>query len=261
MAVPKNLIRDYKALGEWNILHAYRGSYAHGTRMAPDDPAFIDDIDTIGVCIPPPEYYLGLREFAGRGAQEIKYQEYDIVVYELLKTLRLLSAGNPNMLAMMWMERNKYMHLSSAGEMLLESKSVFSSKRAYKPFIGYAYGQLHRMEHSAFEGYMGAKRKALVEVLGYDAKNLSHCIRILRMGIEFLTEGRLHVERPDAQELMAIKRGEWTLEQGKTEAERLKKLAEEAYIRSSLPDDVDYDKINRLSISMIKTTWNERGEY
>jgi len=78
------------------------------------------------------------------------------------------------------------------------------------------------MKHFAFQGYMGAKRKAIVDKLSYDSKNASHAIRIFRMGIEMMREGRVYVERPDAEELMAIKRGEWTLGEIVAEAERLK---------------------------------------
>jgi DNA relaxase NicK len=46
-------------------------------------------------------------------------------------------------------------------------------------------------------GYMGKKRRELVVRVGYDAKNAAHLIRLLRMGIEFLTEGTLYVERAD----------------------------------------------------------------
>ena len=70
-------------------------------------------------------------------------------------------------------------------------------------------------------GYMGQKRRELVRRVGYDAKNAAHLIRLLRMGIEFLTEGTLHVERADAPELLDIKRGAWPLEKVKAESERL----------------------------------------
>jgi len=42
-------------------------------------------------------------------------------------------------------------------------------------------------------GYLGDKRKQLVLKHGYDAKNAAHLIRLLRMGIEFLT--KRHVDR------------------------------------------------------------------
>lgn len=100
-------------------------------------------------------------------------------------------------------------------------------------------------------GYMGQKRRELVRRVGYDAKNAAHLIRLLRMGIEFLTEGTMHVERADAPELLDIKRGVWPLEKVKAEAERLFQLSQEAYVRSSLPAEPDHDSAERLCVQMI----------
>lgn len=71
------------------------------------------------------------------------------------------------------------------------------------------------------------------------------------MGIEFLVEGELHVERQDAQQLLEIKRGEWPLDRVKQEAERLFKLAEEAYVRSSLPSKPDTAKAEKLCMEIV----------
>jgi len=100
-------------------------------------------------------------------------------------------------------------------------------------------------------GYMGQKRRELVRRVGYDAKNAAHLIRLLRMGIEFLSEGTLHVERVDGPELLDIKRGAWSLEKVKAESERLFQLAQEAYVRSSLPPEPDRDRAERLCVEMI----------
>jgi hypothetical protein len=100
-------------------------------------------------------------------------------------------------------------------------------------------------------GYMGAKRRELVRRIGFDSKNASHLIRLLRMGIEFLVEGELHVGRADAAQLLEIKRGEWPLERVKEEAERLFKLAEEAYVRSPLPPKPDEQQAERLCMEII----------
>jgi predicted nucleotidyltransferase len=105
-------------------------------------------------------------------------------------------------------------------------------------------------------GYMGQKRRELVRRVGYDAKNAAHLIRLLRMGIEFLTEGTIHVERVDAPELLEIKRGGWPLEKVKMEAERLFQLSQEAFVRSSLPSEPDRDRAERLCVEMISTYHN-----
>ena len=71
--------------------------------------------------------------------------------------------------------------------------------------------------------------------------------------------GKLIVERPDAEELKAIKRGEWSLERIKEETDSLKKKADEVYETSKLPYDVDWEKINILSIKVIETAWKEQN--
>jgi len=113
------------------------------------------------------------------------------------------------------------------------------------------YEGLKRQYYSG--GYMGAKRRELVRRVGYDAKNAAHLIRLLRMGIDFLVEGDLHVERQDAEQLLEIKRGEWSLDRVKEEAERLFKLAEEAYVRSSLPARPDAEKAEQLCMEIVAT--------
>lgn len=105
-------------------------------------------------------------------------------------------------------------------------------------------------------GYMGRKRRELVRRVGYDAKNAAHLIRLLRMGIEFLTEGTMHVERADAPELLDIKRGAWPLEKVKAESERLFQLSQEAYVRSSLPGEPDHVAAERLCVQMISEYHN-----
>jgi hypothetical protein len=111
--------------------------------------------------------------------------------------------------------------------------------------------QYEGLRSKYFSGYMGNKRKRLVEKFGYDTKNAAHLIRILRMGIEFLAEGRLHVEREDKLELLAIKRGEWSLEKVQSEAGKLFELAREANVRSPLPPEVDKQKAEALCVGLV----------
>ena len=67
------------------------------------------------------------------------------------------------------------------------------------------------------------------------------------MGIEFLETGQLRVFRSmDADELKQIKRGGWTLEQVKAEAEMLFGRIEAARARSPLPERPDEPAANDL---------------
>ncbi len=87
----------------------------------------------------------------------------------------------------------------------------------------------------------------MVRKYQYDVKNAAHLIRLLRMGIEFLETGQLQVFRTsDADELKRIKRGGWTLDQVKAQAEALFGRIEEARARSPLPPRPDEAAANAL---------------
>lgn len=260
VTIPKDIVQGERGLSRWCILSGYRGSIAHAMYVPRSDPDSIDDKDVMAVCVPDPDHYLGLKDYAHRGTKEIKRGEWDIVIYELRKFVSLLAKGNPNVLSLLWLSPQFYLVQTDPGHMLIENRDLFVGRHVYHSFVGYAHGQLHRMTHMAFEGYMGEKRKQLVERHGYDSKNAAHLIRLLRMGIEFLRDGRLYVERlVDNNELLEIKRGEWSLAQVKAEADRLFKVAEEAYLSSQLPMQADRERANALCVEVVQAAWQERG--
>jgi len=233
------------------ILLGYVGSISHGTQIPKENPDSIDDIDIMGIAIAPENVYMGLKKFEQK---EVKYKEYDSVVYEIKKFFSLLLKQNPNVLGLLWLQHQNYIYKSPIGQSIIDNRNMFVSKEAYHSFSGYAHGQLHRMEHLACKGYMGQKRKQLVEKFGYDCKNAAHLIRLLRMGIEFLTDGELRVFREDNAELKEIKSGQWSLEKVKRESEQLFFLAREAFIRSPLPPKPDYEKVEELLISILRSS-------
>jgi len=252
MDFPEGLRREHACLAAGrSILLAYRGSIAHGTYEPSSEPGSIDDKDVIGVTVPSLDHYIGQRRFGSRGTVEIVSDPWDIVVYEARKAIRLLTKGNPNVLSLLWLDPSLYIERTPPGERLIEARPLFATRSTFHSFAGYARSQLGKMERGAFRGYMGEKRKRLVEQHGYDTKNAAHLIRLLRMGVEFMRDGELQVTRPDAQELLAIKHGEWALEQVTLEAERLFARAEEAHAASRLPEEPDLDAINALTVEVI----------
>jgi len=232
------------------ILLGYRGSIAHNMYVPNTDPNSIDDIDIMGVYMAPPDHYLGMKK--SKETTEKFIGQWDVVNYEFKKFVHLLLKSNPNVLSLLWVRDNHYIERHKYGQMLIANRKLFVSKKIYHSFTGYAYSQLKKMTHLAHEGYMGEKRKALVDKYGYDCKNAAHCIRLLKMGMEFLVEGKLNVFREDAPMLLEIKRGGWSLEDVKAEAKKLFGLADEAYVRSVLPNEPDYDKVNELVMRILK---------
>ena len=249
----KNLTPEQrvKLLPKNTVLAGYRGSIVHNMYVPNTDENSTDDIDLMNIYMAPKEYYVGL----GRGRRYRKgcdrfVGDYDIVDYEFKHFVNLLLKANPNVLGMLWLNDVHYTNCHSYGQRLIDNRDLFTSKQAYKSFTGYAYGQLKKMTKYSKEGYMGEKRAALVKKFGFDCKNAAHCIRLLKMGMEFLITGELNVFRADASMLLDIKTGKWTLEEVKAEAKRLMDLTEEAYIRSTLPPKPDLVKIEELVVDI-----------
>ena len=187
MTISKDILAKNPCLDEWAILHAYRGSIAHGMYIPNSDPNSIDDKDTMAVCVPPKAYYFGYppgygsnEMFPVNGTKEIKEGKWDIVAYEARKFIGLLAQGNPNVLCMLWVDKQYVLKETAEGRLLRGERGIFVGKHVYHSFTGYAYGQLHRMTHFVGRGYMGEKRRGLVEKYGYDTKNAAHLIRLLR---------------------------------------------------------------------------------
>jgi len=260
----KNISQEQKKelFPENLILLGYRGSISHNMYLPNTDPDSIDDIDLMGVYLAPVDYYVGIKK--SKEVIEKVIDPWDIVSYEFKKFIFLLLKGNPNVLSLLWLKENFYIERNGIyryGASLLESRNLFVSKEVYHSFTGYAYGQLKKMTSHTKEGYMGQKRKALVDKYGYDCKNAAHCIRLLKMGIEFLVDGELRVFREDAPYLLDIKRGKWKLEEVKDEAKRLFALADEAYVKSPLPSQPYYIQVNKLVKSILIDYINEEKEY
>jgi len=222
---------------------------AHGTYIL----GHIDDVDVLVVVVPNIEYYFGLRKFGRQGTKVAQQGRWDITTHEVRKFIGLCAKGNPNVLSALWIEKEDILVETDAGWHLRQHRDLFSTKRAYNAFAGYANSQLQRMTVvGKYQGYMGARRKALVDKFGYDPKNASHLIRLLRVGIGLLETGTMTVKRPDAAELIAIKNGEWSLRQVRSYAEELFGMAKEARDRSVLPDYPDMDAVNRLCVEVVE---------
>ena len=98
-------------------------------------------------------------------------------------------------------------------------------------------------------------RGAVEERLGYDPKNGAHLIRLMRTAREALREGVVRVRRPDAAELLAIRRGEYSYERVVGMAEEIDAglAADEA--ASPLPRSLDLVRVAETVMRMYETAW------
>lgn len=235
------------------ILTAYRGSHSHGTYIPNKEDSSIDDVDLMNVCIPSRSYYFGLETFGSRDTAELKDGPWDVVSYEIRKFVRLLMKGNPNVIGILYLQPEHYLRKTSEADALIKYRHLFNSQAVYYSFLGYSNAQFYKMTHLAFKGYMGDKRKKLVEKFGYDCKNAAHLIRLMRMCNEWLITRSFEVFRTaDAQQLIDIKTGKWSLDEVKVEAGKLFATGEELFnkYKDSIQREPDTKEINDLLLEI-----------
>jgi len=83
-----------------------------------------------------------------------------------------------------------------------------------------------------------------------DGKNLLHCRRLLDIAIEIATQKTINVRRPNAQELLKIRRGEIDLAAFMERAEEEIVELNELFAKSGLPKEVDTDFVNDLLLKV-----------
>lgn len=240
-----------RKFGKETHLVAYRGSISHGTFIPAGKEESSDDIDLISMHMNPIEHYLGLFKF--KETLESFEGKYDIVSYEFKKFVRMLLNCNPNIMSVLWLDKEYILKNTFYSRAILDNKEWFLSKKVYSTYVGYAHSELKRItKDKQYQGYMGAKRKLLVDRIGYDSKNASHCIRLLRMCCECLRTGNMQINRTiDRQELIDIKLGKYSFNEIVDEANGLFSIAAELYKHTDLPDKPQVSKVNGMVMGIM----------
>lgn len=249
-----------KQLTDSTVYRCYVGSKAHGLYMSEEEYGEMAtcDIDIMEFFIYDLEFYLttkSLRTSLPKLTQTKQSGEYDIVRHELRKGVDLLIKGNPNMLVLLFTDSSNILDMSIGGQMLRENKNLFLAKDNIKNrFKGYAYDQLSRLERGIFNGYMGDKRKKIVEKFGYDTKNAMTLIRLMNEALEALVDETITVNKEvqgTRDYYLDIKTGKWSLDEVKAEAERLSNMVDAAYSGSKLPAQVDQNRVDELLFNIM----------
>jgi hypothetical protein len=104
-------------------------------------------------------------------------------------------------------------------------------------------------------------RAELEAKFGFDSKHASHLIRLLRTGLELMTEGKLRVWRGDAEELMAIRDGAMTYDELMEASRRLEDAIRAAVPTCPLPNQPDREKIDDLLLSILDRRYSIESDY
>lgn len=109
----------------------------------------------------------------------------------------------------------------------------------------------HCNKYKQYEEWLANHNKQrFVDVKGHgqkiDGKNLLHCRRLLDMAIEIAEQGTINVERPNADYLLSIRKGEVDLETIINQAELDLKRLDVIYAKSKLSDQVSDQLIKQI---------------
>ena len=133
-----DFLRNNKYLGDNILLLALGGSRAYGTNL-PDS-----DIDIRGFAVNPSNQVYGLvKDF-----EQVVDTTTDTTVYSLNKMVNLLTNCNPNTIEILGCRLQDYLYVHELGQLVLNNKQNFLSKKAIDTFGGYATAQYNRLEHA-----------------------------------------------------------------------------------------------------------------
>ena len=130
-------IKTNEHLGKHVILLGLAGSYSYGTNIDGSD------IDIRGVALNQKSDLIGLSQF-----EQYVDENTDTVIYAFNKIIPLLLSCNPNTIELLGLNPEHYIYLNDIGQMLLDHRKLFLSKRAVNSFGGYADAQLRRLQNA-----------------------------------------------------------------------------------------------------------------
>jgi hypothetical protein len=161
----------------------------------------------MGICLEPAAFVTGLARVPSgidSGEPSVAFEQYerhtvwdepggvanrsaagdlDVVIYSARKWCRLVLAGNPTVLLVLFVPENDVVYRNQAGAELVDNAHRFVSRLAVDRFLGYLEAQ-----KAAMTGEVGAhtNRPELVAVHGYDTKYAMHALRLGLQGVELL---------------------------------------------------------------------------
>ncbi len=143
-------------------------------------------------------------------------------------------------------EKSKELILSSVPKQANDLTILYYNKDGYS---------MHCKDYLQYTDWLknrNTQRYVDIETHGQqiDGKNFLHCQRLLDMALEIAEQKTVVVRRPNAQDLLKIRRGEINLENFIQKAERDIEKLNDYFKSSDLPDDVDANFVNELLLEV-----------
>lgn len=132
-----DFIKKDEHLGKNIILLGLSGSYSYGTNVE------TSDIDVRGITLNSKSDLIGLTNY-----EQYVDKATDTTIFTLNKIITLFMNCNPNTIELLGLNPEHYLFLNDSGQMLLDNKKLFLSKRAINSFGGYADSQFRRLQNA-----------------------------------------------------------------------------------------------------------------
>lgn len=140
----------------------------------------------------------------------------------------------------------------SVGELSKEALTLYTREKAFKNM---------KIQWDQYQNWKTTRNPARAELeakFGLDTKHASHLIRLMRMCSEIMETGKVIVKRPDREELLAIRRGEWNYERVVEESDALEAKCEELYKTSKvLPKHPNINNIDAFVVDLTERFLSE----
>lgn len=156
-----DFLRNIPHLGNNIVLLGLGGSYAYGTNIE------TSDVDIRGIATRTPRDIL-----TGRDWEQSVNEATDTTIYSLEKMFKLLISCNPNTIEILGLKPEHYLYISPIGQMILDNKNLFLSKKVLNSFSGYAMAQMNRLNNKS--------GRALEEVQDNETRSINKAIVALR---------------------------------------------------------------------------------
>lgn len=187
-------------------------------------------------------------------AKTVEYSDgdTDIVLHPIHKFLKLCAQSNPNLLDWLFVPDECVLLKDRAfWFQVIGRRYMFLTRQLHPRFKGYGMSHFEKMSRGMTRE-LGEKRKKDIAEHGYSTKNAMHLIRLLRMGAEALETGEMNVRRiHDRDELLAIRRGEWSQEEVIRAGTILFGRLDEALAVTKLPERADIDEVKKMLMKVV----------
>ncbi|WP_245757224.1 nucleotidyltransferase domain-containing protein [Amycolatopsis xylanica] len=247
---------EFKALAEQGmILRCEVGSGLLGTALEGQQ-----DRDEMGICVEPPEYVAGLRQFeqyihrARPEGVRSEPGDLELVVYSLRKWTRLALNGNPTVLLLLFVPENEVAEINDFGRELRANAPIIVSRQAGHRFRGYLAAQRDRMLGN---GSQRTNRPELIEKHGFDTKFAMHMVRLGLQGVELLETGKITLPIPEPWRtwLRELRKGEHAKDEALDAAAELDAQLEKLIRTSPLPEHPDHAAADEWLVRVHREAW------